>query len=129
MKYVDGFVLPVPKKNVRSYRSMAAKAGKIWMELGALEYREAVGDDMRSMAVTFPKMARAKSSETVFFSWIVYSSRKQRDAVNAKVMKDPRILAMMKGKKMPFDFKRMCYGGFDVLVDQTKTKRPSKRRR
>ena len=118
MPYVDGFVLPVPKKNVQAYRKMAQKAGKIWKELGALEYRECVGDDLNvQFGVPFTKSAKAKPDETVFFSWIVYKSRAHRDQVNKKVMKDPRIASMMEGKSMPFDVKRMGYGGFKVLVD------------
>ena len=118
MKYVDGFVLPVPKKNVQVYRRIAQKAGKIWKEHGALEYRECVGDDLNiKMMLSFLKLAKAKRGETVFFSWIVYKSRAHRDSVNAKVMKDPRIAAMMDDKSMPFDVKRMAYGGFKALVE------------
>lgn len=116
MPYVDGFVLPVPKKNVPTYRRMARKAGKIWKEHGALEFRECVGDDLKvKMGVAFPRGAKARANETVFFSYIVYRSKAERDRVNRKVMKDPRI--QMDMKKMPFDFKRMMYGGFRVLVD------------
>ena len=118
MAYVDGFVLPVPKKNLQAYRKMAQKAGKIWKELGALEYRECVGDDLDvKFGVPFSKSAKVKPGETVFFSWIVYKSRAHRDQVNKKVMKDPRIASMTDGKSMPFDMKRMVYGGFKVLVD------------
>ena len=118
MKYIDGFLLPVPKKNVQAYRRMSAKAGKVWKEHGALEYRECVGDDLNTkMGVPFPKSARVKPSETVVFSWIVYKSRAHRDSVNKKVMKDPRIAAMMDDDSMPFDVKRMAYGGFKVIVD------------
>jgi uncharacterized protein YbaA (DUF1428 family) len=118
MSYVDGFVLPVPKKNLAAYRRMAAKAGKVWREHGALEYRECGGDDLKvKFGLPFPKLAKVKAGETVFFSWIVYKSRAHRDAVNAKVMKDPRLAEMMDPKKMPFDVKRMAYGGFKVLVD------------
>jgi uncharacterized protein YbaA (DUF1428 family) len=118
MKYVDGFLLPVPKKNVESYRRMSQKAGKIWKEYGALEYRECVGDDLNTkMGVPFSKSAKVKPGETVVFSWIVYKSRAHRDSVNKKVMKDPRIAAMMDDKSMPFDVKRMAYGGFKTLVD------------
>jgi uncharacterized protein YbaA (DUF1428 family) len=116
MPYVDGFVLPVPKKNIPAYRKMAHKAGKIWRDHGALEFRECVGDDLKvKMGVAFPRGARAKPSETVFFSYIVYRSKAHRDRVNAKVMKDPRL--KMDAKAMPFDFRRMMYGGFKVLVD------------
>ena len=118
MPYVDGFVLVVPKKNVAAYRSMAAKAGKIWREYGALEFRECAGDDLKiKMGMPFARLLKLKPSETVFFSWIVYKSRAQRDRVNAKVMKDPRLAPMMDPKKMPMDPKRMSYGGFKVLVD------------
>jgi uncharacterized protein YbaA (DUF1428 family) len=115
--YVDGFVIAVPKKNVKLYRSIAAKAGKIWLEYGALDYRECVGDDLNIKGVlSFHKLAKTKPGETVAFSYIVYKSRAHRDRVNAKVMKDPRLTDMMKGKKMPFDVKRMAYGGFKTLV-------------
>lgn len=114
--YVDGFVLPIPKKQVGFYKKMAGAAGKIWREHGALEFRECVGDDLNIKGVvSFPKIARAKSTETVFFSYIVYKSKAHRDKVNANVMKDPRIAKMIT-KKMPFDMKRMAYGGFKVLV-------------
>ena len=117
-RYVDGFVLPVPKKNLKAYRSMAQKAGKVWMDLGALEYRECVGDDLDvKFGMSFPRGIRTKRGETVVFSWIVYRSKKHRDDVNKKVMKDPRILNMMKGQAMPFDDKRMIYGGFEVIVE------------
>lgn len=118
MSYIDGFVLTVPKKNLAAYRRMAKKSGKIWREYGALEYRECVGDDLKvKFGVPFPRLAKAKPSETVVFSWIVYKSREHRDRVNAKVMKDPRLAGMCDSKSMPFDMKRMAYGGFKVLVD------------
>lgn len=119
MPYVDGFVLAVPKKNLAAYRRMAAAAGKIWRSHGSLEYRECVGDDLKSKwGVPFPKLAKAKAGETVFFSWIVYKSKAHRNAVNAKVMKDKRMDKIMKSmKKMPFDMKRMAYGGFKIVVD------------
>jgi len=118
MRYVDGFVLPVPKKHLQAYRRIARKAGKIWREHGALEYVEAVGDDLKVKGVVaFPRMARLKRGETVAFSWIVYKSRAHRNRVNAKVMKDPRMARMMDPKSMPFDHRRMAYGGFKVLVD------------
>lgn len=120
MAYVDGFVIPLPKKNVKAYQRMSKAAGKVWMKHGALEYRECVGDDLKSkMGVSFPKLARTKTGEAVLFSWIVYRSRRHRDSVNAKVMKDKKIAAMMnemKGKH-PFDPKRMTYGGFKTIVD------------
>ncbi|WP_447980098.1 DUF1428 domain-containing protein [Candidatus Nitrospira bockiana] len=118
MPYVDGFVLPVPKKNLRAYLRMANKAGKIWREHGALEYRECVGDDLNvAYGVPFPRSARAKPRETVVFAYIVFKSRAHRDRVNAKVMKDPRITDMCDPKAMPFDVKRMAYGGFTVMID------------
>ena len=115
-RYVDGFVLPVPKKNVEAYRRIARKAGKVWREHGALDYKECAGDDVKDGKVTsFPKSVKLKPGETVFFSWIVFKSRAHRDRVNAKVMKDPRI--KMEGTPMPFEVKRMAHGGFEVLVD------------
>jgi uncharacterized protein YbaA (DUF1428 family) len=118
MSYIDGFLIPVPKKSIAAYRRMSQKAGKVWRELGALEYRECVGDDLAvKMGVSFPKTAKTKAGETVVFAWIVYKSRAHRDRVNAKVMKDPRIASMMEGQDMPFDVKRMAYGGFKVIVD------------
>ena len=120
MPYVDGFVLPVPKKNLQAYRRMAQQAGKVWMEHGALEFRECAGDDLNvKMGVSFSKTIKLKPGETVVFSWIVYKSRAHRDRVNAKVMKDPRLTASMEGKTMPFDPKRMVYGGFKTIVDLT----------
>lgn len=117
--YTDGFVIPIPKKKVAVYRRMAAKAGKIWREHGALDYKECVADDLKTqMGLSFPKGIQAKSGETVVFSWITYKSKAHRDKVNAKVMKDPRIAAMCKSEDdMPFDCQRMIYGGFKVIVD------------
>ena len=116
-QYIDGFVIPVTKKNVQAYRRIAQKAGKIWMEFGALEYRECIGDDLNEkMPSNFPGMLKLKSNETVIFSWIVYKSKAQRDIINAKVMKDPRLACMMDPKAMPFDLKRMIYGGFETLL-------------
>jgi uncharacterized protein YbaA (DUF1428 family) len=121
MAYVDGFVIPVPKRNIEAYRRIARKAGKIWKEYGALEYRECVGDDLNvknMQGITlFPRAARAKLNETVMFSWIVYKSKAHRDRVNAKVMRDPRMLKMMTNMTMPFDVKRMVYGGFKAIVN------------
>ncbi len=119
MPYVDGFVIPIPKRNLGQYRRQSAKAGKVWREYGALEYLECVGDDLKPQGVvtTFPRLAKVKPGETVVFSFIVYKSRAHRDRVNAKVMKDPRIAKMMQNGKMPFDVKRMAYGGFSVLVN------------
>lgn len=118
MAYADGFLLPVPRKNLQAYRRMAQKAGKIWIEYGALEYRECVGDDLnvKGMA-TFLKSVQLKRGELVLLSWIVYKSRAHRDRVNKAVMKDPRLNSMMDMNKMPFDMKRMRYGGFTVIVD------------
>jgi uncharacterized protein YbaA (DUF1428 family) len=118
MPYVDGFLLPVPKRNLKLYRRIAQQAGKIWRQLGALEFRECVGDDLKpKMGMPFPRTVRLKPSETVVFSWIVFKSRTHRDRVNAKVMKDPRMAKMMEKGPMPFDEKRMAYGGFKVLVN------------
>jgi len=118
MAYVDGFVLPVPKKKLATYKKMAAKAGKIWKEYGALEFHECAADDLKTeMGVPFNKLAKLKPGETVMFSWIVYKSKAHRDAVNKKVMKDPRLAEDMNGKNMPFDVKRMAYGGFKSIVD------------
>ena len=117
-QYVDGFVLPVPKKNLDAYRRMARKAGKVWRDHGALEYRECVADDVKPGKVTsFPQSVKLKPGEVVVFSWIVYKSRAQRDRINAKVMKDPRLADMMDPKSSPFDAKRMFWGGFQVIVD------------
>jgi uncharacterized protein YbaA (DUF1428 family) len=117
MKYVDGFVLPLPTRNLAAYRRMASSAGRIWREYGALEYFECVGDDVKpGKHTSFPQSVKLKRGETVVFSWIVYKSRAQRDRINAKVMKDPRIAKMMK-KGMPFDGKRMFWGGFKTLVE------------
>lgn len=118
MKYVDGFLLPLPRKNLAAYRRMAVMGAKVWREHGALEYRECVGDDLdASFGAPFPKQIKCKPGETVVFAWIVFKSRAHRDRVNAKVMKDPRLGSMMDLKKMPFDCKRMNYGGFKVLVE------------
>ena len=118
MRYVDGFVLAVPEKNMKVYRSIAQKAGKIWKEHGALEYIEAVGDDLDvKFGISFVKLAKPKPGETVLFSFIIFKSRAHRDQVNKKVMSDPRMLKMMQKGSMPFDIKRMAYGGFKGLVD------------
>lgn len=117
-KYVDGFVVPVAKKNVPAYRRLAIKAAKIWREHGALEYVECVADDVKPGKVTsFPRRVKLKSSEVVAFSWIIYTSRTQRDRVNKKVLADPRLADMMDPKSMPFDAKRMIYGGFKTIVE------------
>ena len=118
--YVDGFVLAVPRKNIEAYRKMSRAAGQVWRKYGAVEYVEAVGNDLKvkkGMGVPFPRLARVRAGETVVFSWILYKSRAQRDRVNKKVMKDPRIASMMNDKKMPFDVKRMAYGGFKTIVN------------
>ncbi len=118
MAYVDGFVLPVPKKNLTAYRRLSRKAGRVWRDHGALEYRECAGDDLDvKMGVSFKKLAKLKPGETVVFAFIVYESRAHRDRVNATVMKDPRVKEMMNEKSPPFDDKRMSYGGFKVVVD------------
>ena len=119
MGYVDGFILPVPKKNLQAYRRMAQKAGKIWRKYGALDYKECAGDDLDvKMAMPFPRLVKPKRGETVVFAFIVFKSRAHRDRVNAKVMKDPFMNdPKFKDQPMPFDMKRMAYGGFKVLVD------------
>ena len=118
MAYVDGFVVPVPKKKLDAYRRMARKGGRIWREHGALEFRESVADDVKwGKRTSFPRSVKLKPGETVVFSYIVYKSRADRDRVNAKVMKDKRLAAMMNPKAMPFDARRMIYGGFKVMVD------------
>lgn len=115
--YVDGFVIPIEKSKVAAYRAIARKASRIWKEFGALDYKECVGDHFDTgLPTTFPRGIKAKAGETVVFAWISYRSRAHRDRVNARVMKDPRIAAMCNGKAMPFDMKRMLYGGFRVIV-------------
>ena len=118
MRYVDGFVLPVPKKNVAAYRRMAKTAGKVWREHGALEYIECIADDVKpGKHTSFPQSVKLKPDETVVFAYIVYKSRAHRDSVNAKVMKDPRLAKMMDPKALPFDGKRMIWGGFKVMLE------------
>ena len=118
MAYVDGFVTPVPKKNLTAYRRIAKKAGEVWRDHGALEYVECVADDVKKGKLTsFPQSVKLKRGETVIFSWVVYKSRAHRDRVLAKVMKDPRLADMMDPAAMPFDSKRMFWGGFKVMVD------------
>ena len=115
-RYVDGFVLAVPRRKLEAYRRVSKNAGKIWKSHGALEYVECAGDDLKTTMVrSFPSLVKPKTGETVVFSWIVYKSRAHRDRVNAKVMKDKRL--NLDPKAMPFDVKRMSYGGFTVLVD------------
>jgi uncharacterized protein YbaA (DUF1428 family) len=118
-RYVDGFVIPIKKSRLPAYLRIARQAGKVWREHGALDYVEAVGDDLKVAGISnpFTQLARVKPGETVLFSYIVYKSRAHRDRVNAKVMADPRLAAMMEGKSMPFDLKRMAYGGFKAIVD------------
>jgi uncharacterized protein YbaA (DUF1428 family) len=118
MNYVDGFVLPVPVKNLAAYRKMAKLAGKVWREHGALDYKECIADDVKPGKVTsFPQSVKLKKGEIVIFSYIVYKSRRHRDQVNKKVMADPRLAAMMDPKNMSFDGKRMFWGGFKIFVD------------
>jgi len=117
-RYVDGFVLPVPAKNVEAYRKLARKAGKIWMEYGALDYTECIADDIKPGKLTsFPQSVKLKKDEVVVFSWISFKSRKQRDSINKKVMSDPRLADMADPKNLPFDGKRMFWGGFKTLVE------------
>jgi uncharacterized protein YbaA (DUF1428 family) len=119
MSYVDGFVIPVPKKNLGEYKRIAKLCAKVWKEHGALAVKECVAEDVKVGKLTsFPRAVIRKPSETVIFSWITYKSRAERDKVNAKVMKDPRLTEIMNGQKTPFDAKRMIYGGFDVIVDE-----------
>jgi len=117
--YVDGYLLPVPKKNLAAYRKLAKVGAKVWHDHGALHYFECVGEDLApKWGLPFPKAMKLKPGETVIFSFIVYKSRKHRDSVNARVMADPRLAATMNTmKKMPFDMKRMCVGGFETLVE------------
>lgn len=118
MSYVDGFVIPVPKENVEAYKKMSLECGKVWKEFGALEFRECIGDDVPPGKVTsFPLSVDLKDGESVVFSWIVYASRAARDEINEKVMKDPRIAHYMDPKNMPFDGKRMVWGGFEMMID------------
>jgi uncharacterized protein YbaA (DUF1428 family) len=118
MSYIDGFVLPLPKRRIETYRRIARLAGKVWREYGALDYVEGVADDVKpGKHTSFPQSVKLKPGETVVFSYITYKSRAHRDRVNAKVMKDPRLAKMMDPKAMPFDGKRMFWGGFKVLVD------------
>lgn len=117
MPYVDGFVVPVPRAKIDEYRELARKAGAVWREYGALHFRECIADDVKPGKLTsFPQAVQLNEDEVVMFSWIEYASRADRDAINEKVMKDPR-LAGMDSADMPFDAKRMIYGGFETLVD------------
>ena len=117
MRYVDGYVIALPKQNIAGYRKMARVGATLWKKYGALEYFECIGDDLDvEWGLPFPRLLKLKRGETAVFSFIVYKSRAHRDRVNAKVMKDPRLAASMEGKPMPFDMKRMAYGGFKTLV-------------
>ena len=119
MDYIDGFVLPVPKKNLAAYKTMSTQCAKVWLEHGALEYVESVADDVKPGKLTsFPQSVMLKRGEVVVFSWIRYKSRKHRDAVNKKAMADPRLASLMDPKKMPFDGKRMFFGGFKPIIDR-----------
>ena len=118
MRYVDGFVVPVPKKNLKAYRNMSRKAGKLWKEYGALEYIECIADDVKPGKLTsFPQSVKLKADELVVFSWIVYKSRADRNRINKKVMADPRLAGMMDPKNVPFDSKRMIFGGFKSIIE------------
>jgi uncharacterized protein YbaA (DUF1428 family) len=118
MAYVDGFLLAVPKRKLDAYKKLAQLAGKVWLEHGALEFKECVADDVKVGKVTsFPQAVKLKPGEVVIFSYIVYKNRAARDKINKKVMEDPRLTTMMQGKEMPFDGKRMIFGGFETLVD------------
>jgi uncharacterized protein YbaA (DUF1428 family) len=118
MAYVDGFIVPVPRKNLATYRRMAQTAAKVWRDHGALGFRECIADDVKvGKRTSFPRSVKIKRGETVIFSYIAFKSRAHRDRVNAKVMSDPRLAKLMNPKAMPFDGKRMIYGGFKVLID------------
>mgnify|MGYP003618356441 CR=1 FL=1 len=118
MAYVDGFVVPVPKAKLDAYLAMSRSCGAVWREYGALEFRECVGDDVKPGKLTsFPQAVDLQDGEVVVFSWIVYESRAKRDEINDKVMKDPRLAEMMDPAKLPFDGKRMIYGGYEMQVD------------
>lgn len=117
-KYVDGFILPVPRDNLDDYRKMAELAGTVWREHGALQYIECLADDVKPGKVTsFPQSVKAEENETVVFAWIVYESREARDRINEKAMNDPRLARFMDSKAVPFDAKRMFWGGFKILID------------
>ena len=117
-RYIDGYILPLPKKNIEAYRTQAATAGKVWKEHGALEYVECIAEDVKPGKVTsFPQAVKLEEDETVVFGWVVFESRAERDRINALVMKDPRLGKGMNMKTMPFDYKRMAHGGFRAIVD------------
>ena len=118
MAYVDGFVIPVPRNKLEDYKKMAAASGAIWKEFGALQFRETVADDVKPGEHTsFPQAVQLQDDEVVVFSWIVYASRTARDEINEKVMKDPRLAEFMQPENLPFDGKRMIYGGFEMIID------------
>lgn len=118
MSYVDGFILAVPRKNLAAYLRMARTGGKVWRDHGALDYKECLGDDLKvKFGISFPRLMKARRNEVLFYSFIVHKSRRHRDRTNARVMQDKRLASMMDPKKMPFDMRRMAYGGFKVLVD------------
>jgi uncharacterized protein YbaA (DUF1428 family) len=133
MAYADGFLIPVPTKNLAAYKKMSQTAGEVWMEHGALDYKECAGDDMtpEGVTATFPKLLNTKRDETVVFSWIVYASKAERKRILKAMMSDPRLAKMMDPKKSPFDPKRMLYAGFNVIVDMapiTAPRRAAKKR-
>ncbi len=118
MSYVDGFIVPVPKKKLGAYRSLAKTMGKVWRDHGALEFRECVADDVKwGKRTSFPRSVKQKTGETVVFSYITYKSRAHRDQVSAKAMKDKRLAKMMNPKALPFDARRMIFGGFKTIID------------
>ncbi|WLI89607.1 DUF1428 domain-containing protein [Massilia sp. R2A-15] len=118
MPYVDGFVVPVPREKLDAYRAMSQRCGEVWKEFGALRFRECVADDVKpGQWTSFPQSVKLEEGEVVVFSWIEYNNRAERDAINEKVMKDPRLADVMKPENMPFDGKRMIYGGFETMVD------------
>lgn len=115
--YIDGFVIPVPRDKIDAYRAVAEVAAKVWKEHGALEYVEGIGDDMNARdMVSFPELAKTTADEAVIFAWITYRSKADRDIVNQKALKDPRIQAFCRAKDQPFDCHRMAYGGFEMMV-------------
>jgi uncharacterized protein YbaA (DUF1428 family) len=117
-RYVDGYILPLPRKNIGAYREMAARAGQVWKEHGALEYIECIAEDVKPGKVTsFPQAVKLEEGETVVFGWVVFESRAERDRINALVMKDPRLAATMTPGALPFDGKRMFWGGFETFVE------------
>ena len=119
MAYVDGFIVPLPSKNIDVYKQMSQRMAEVWREYGALEFRECLGDDVKPGKLTsFPQAVNLEEGELCVFSWIVYESRAARDAINDKAMKDPRVADIMKAESMPFDGKRMIYGGFEMIIDR-----------